>query len=55
MTSAPSDKPSKPEPRKPYSPPALCVYGDLTRITEVVGMTGANDGGGPKADNKTRI
>lgn len=32
-------------PRKAYSPPTLVVYGDLNRITQTVGNTGAADGG----------
>ena len=32
--------------RKPYTRPQLRVYGDLQEITQNVGMTGIQDGGG---------
>ncbi len=50
MKSAPADKRLDTALKKPYSPPALVVYGDLTRITQsVTSMAGSNDG----MNNKT--
>ena len=31
--------------RKPFSPPALLVYGDLAAVTQTIGMEGPYDGG----------
>lgn len=40
--------------RAAYSAPKLVEYGALREITLSVGTTGNSDGGGTKADNKTR-
>ncbi len=34
--------------KKPYQPPKLFVYGDLTEMTRTSGMTGNPDGGSGK-------
>lgn len=39
--------------RKPYSPPVLKVYGDLTRLTNAVGHKGKNGDGGAMSAQKT--
>ena len=31
--------------KKPYEPPRLDVYGDIRKITQTAGNTGAADGG----------
>lgn len=33
-------------PKKPYSPPKLFVYGNLTEMTKAMGPVGRADGGG---------
>ena len=39
-------------PRKAYEPPRLERYGNIQQITQTLGTTGKNDGGG-KGMNKT--
>lgn len=39
--------------RKPYSPPVLKVYGDLTRLTNAVGHKGKRADGGGMSAQKT--
>ena len=46
---AQSDSPTK----KPFEPPRLTVYGDITTLTRTVGRTGLTDGG-KGATNRTR-
>jgi hypothetical protein len=38
----PSELPTK---KKPYQPPKLLAYGDLTHMTQSVGIKGNPDGG----------
>lgn len=38
--------------KKPYSPPELVLYGDMTALTKSIGTAGRADGGGPP-NNKT--
>ena len=45
----------KPEPKKPYSPPQLTVYGTVRELTQKVGQSGSSDGGPPHSANKTHI
>lgn len=40
--------------KKPYEPPRLHVYGDISTLTRKVGQTGVQDGGTGK-QNKTRL
>ena len=40
--------------RKPYRTPSLVRYGDLSRITNAVGMTGAKDVAMTGANRRTR-
>jgi hypothetical protein len=42
-----------PEAKKPFEPPRLQVYGDITALTRKVGRTGAADGGSG-ANKQTR-
>jgi hypothetical protein len=39
------DKPVKPEPKKPYSPPKVTVYGTVRDLTLAKGFHGSKDGG----------
>jgi len=39
------DKAGKPEPKKPYTPPRLTVYGTVRDLTKAVGGGGQDDGG----------
>ena len=39
--------------KKPFDPPRLTVYGDITTLTRAVGRTGLTDGG-KGATNRTR-
>jgi hypothetical protein len=41
--------------KKPYHRPRLVVYGDLRTLTQALGMTGANDGGGMKGMDKVSV
>ena len=34
-----------PQPKKPFEPPRLHVYGDIAALTRKVGKTGLSDGG----------
>ena len=34
-----------PQPKKPFDPPRLHVYGDIAALTRKVGVTGLSDGG----------
>ncbi len=36
------DKPVKPEPKKPYSPPKVTVYGTVRELTLHIGNEGQN-------------
>jgi hypothetical protein len=47
------DQPSTPSSKKPFDPPQLTVYGDITTLTRTVGRTGSGDGG-KGANNRTR-
>jgi hypothetical protein len=38
-------KPAKQEPKKPYSPPELTVYGTVQDLTRSTGASGQPDGG----------
>jgi hypothetical protein len=38
-------KPVKLEPKKPYSKPALTLYGTVRELTKRVGLHGRSDGG----------
>lgn len=40
--------------KKSYATPTLTTYGDVRKITEAVGATGKNDGGG-SPPNKTSL
>ena len=40
----PSDN-SQAQPKKPFEPPRLHVYGDIAALTRKVGTTGLSDGG----------
>jgi hypothetical protein len=40
--------------KKPFEPPRLHVYGDISTLTRKVGQTGVADGGGGK-NSKTRL
>jgi len=37
------DKPVKPEPKKPYTPPKVTVYGTVRELTLHVGHVGQRD------------
>ena len=37
------DKPVKPEPKKPYSPPKVTVYGTVRELTLHQGLRGQKD------------
>jgi hypothetical protein len=37
------DKPVKPEPKKPYSPPKVTVYGTVRELTLHLGRNGRKD------------
>jgi hypothetical protein len=39
------DKPVKRQPKKPYSPPSLTVYGTVRELTKQVGPARSSDGG----------
>jgi hypothetical protein len=39
--------------KKQYATPSLSIYGNLTSLTNSVGMSGKSDGGGSKSSNKT--
>jgi hypothetical protein len=39
------DKARKPEPKKPYKPPELTVYGTVRDLTKAVGIHRNPDGG----------
>jgi len=53
------DQPQRPsgnapeQPKKPFEPPRLHVYGDIAALTRAVGKTGLSDGG-KGASNRTR-
>ena len=47
------DMATKPPSKKPFDPPRLTVYGDITTLTRTVGRTGLSDGG-KGATNRTR-
>jgi len=40
-------KPPTPEPKKPYTPPVLTVYGTVRQLTQTVGPRRHADGGRP--------
>jgi hypothetical protein len=40
--------------KKPFEPPRLTVYGDITTLTRTVGRTGLSDGG-KGTNNRTRL
>ena len=47
-------KPDLSEPvKKPYQPPHLEVYGDLSAVTQAATSTGAMNDGGAMPNNKT--
>jgi hypothetical protein len=37
------DKPAKPQPKKPYSPPKVTVYGTVRELTLHQGLKGRTD------------
>jgi hypothetical protein len=39
------NRPTKPEPKEPYSTPKLTIYGTIQQLTKAVGMHGSTDGG----------
>lgn len=39
--------------KKPYQPPKLLVYGDLTEMTKAVGTKGGPDGGNKPRARRT--
>jgi len=41
------------QPKKPFEPPRLHVYGDIAALTRKVGVTGLSDGGS-KSTKSTR-
>jgi hypothetical protein len=45
------DKPGKPEPKKPYSPPKVTVYGTVRELTLHQGLRGHKDNH-PRNPNK---
>jgi len=47
----PGDAPA--QPKKPFEPPRLHVYGDIAALTRKVGVTGLSDGGN-KSTKSTR-
>lgn len=47
------ETPSEPPRKKPFEPPQLTVYGDITTLTRTVGRTGLTDGG-KGSTNRTR-
>ena len=46
----PSEKQAQ---KKPYQPPKLLVYGDLTQMTQTTSSRGALDGGGRIGKRRT--
>jgi hypothetical protein len=40
-------------PRKPFVPPSLAVFGDLATVTQTIGMEGPLDGGKGTAKGTT--
>lgn len=49
----PADKTADRKQKKPFEPPRLHVYGDISALTRAVGVTGLADGGKGKTA-KTR-
>ena len=49
----PADKTAERKQKKPFEPPRLHVYGDISALTRAVGQTGLSDGGKGKT-NRTR-
>lgn len=49
------DKAGKPEPKKPYTPPVLTVYGTVRDLTKTTGATGGFDGGAFSPKVKTGL
>ena len=49
----PGGTPGVPQTKKPFEPPRLTVYGDITTLTRAVGRTGLSDGG-KGTNNRTR-
>ena len=41
------------QPKKPFEPPRLHVYGDIASLTRKIGVTGLSDGGA-KSTKSTR-
>lgn len=48
-------KSDKDEPKKPYSPPLLLIYGTVQELTKKVGNHGSRDRLGGISNNKTHI
>jgi hypothetical protein len=46
-------QPSEKSTKKPYQPPKLLVYGDLTEMTKALGKLGKADGGGNPQKRRT--
>jgi hypothetical protein len=46
-------QPSEKLTKKPYQPPKLLVYGNLTEMTKSVGQKGRKDSGGPPQMRRT--
>jgi hypothetical protein len=49
----PTDKAAERKQKKPFEPPRLHVYGDISTLTRMIGLTGLADGG-TKTNTKTR-
>jgi hypothetical protein len=49
------DKAERPEPKKPYTPPVLTVYGTVRDLTRSVGTHGSLDGGTFPAPFRTAV
>jgi hypothetical protein len=50
------DKPAKPQPKKPYSPPKVTVYGTVRELTLSQGRNGKPDGHATSpVRNKTNV
>jgi hypothetical protein len=49
------DQPVKPEPKKPYTPPKVTVYGTVRDLTLMKGIHGTKDGGVSFSHSKTNF
>ena len=48
------NRPTKPEPKEPYSTPKLTIYGTIEQLTKAVAVHGSMDGGSPPT-NRTQV